>query len=213
MAEQLKVEKRTTRGKRHARRQRAEGRVPAVLYGHGEEVIGLSVDASALGAAIRHGARLVELSGALAESALLRAVQWDTFGTEVLHVDFTRVSADERIEVTLPVELKGVAPGTKQGGIVQHLVHELEIECPAGAIPEKLFLSVNHLELGQSLLSGAIELPAGAKLLSDDDLVVAQCELPQAVEEPEAGAAAPGAAEPELIGRKPAEGEEEAAEE
>lgn len=207
MAEQLKVETRTTRGKRHAKRQRAAGRVPAVLYGHGEAVIGLSVEASALAMAIRHGARLVELSGALSESALVRAVQWDTFGTEVLHVDFTRVSADERIEVTITVDLKGTAPGLKQGGVVQHLVHEVEIECPAGAIPDKLLLSVNQLELGQSLLASAIELPPGAKLISAADAVVVQCELPQDVEEQETGAA--GVAEPEVIGRKAAEGEEE----
>ncbi|MCE9555264.1 MAG: 50S ribosomal protein L25 [Planctomycetes bacterium] len=207
MTEQLKVETRTTTGKRHAKRQRAEGRVPAVLYGHGQEVVGLSVEASALGAAIRHGARLVELSGALTESALVRAVQWDTFGTEVLHVDFTRVSADERIEVTISVDLNGTAPGIKQGGVVQHLVHEVEIECPAGAIPEKLLLSVNHLELGQSILASAIELPAGAKLISAEDAVVVQCELPQEEDEQDAGAA--GAAEPELIGRKAEDGEEE----
>ena len=210
MAEQLKVETRTTRGKRHAQRQRAAGRVPAVLYGHGQDVIGLSVDSAALGAAIRHGARLVELSGALTESALVRAVQWDTFGTEVLHVDFTRVSADERIEVTLPVDLKGTAPGLKQGGVVQHLVHEVEIECPAGAIPEKLLLSVNQLELGHSLLASAIELPPGAKLISSDDVVIVLCELPQELEEQEAGAA--GAAEPELIGRKAEDGQEESEE-
>jgi len=209
MAEQLKVETRNTRGKRHARRQRAAGQVPAVLYGHGQEVVGLSVEASALATAMRHGARLVELSGAVTESAFLRAVQWDTFGTAVLHVDFTRVSADERIEVTLPVDLKGTAPGVKQGGVVQHLVHEVEIECPAGSIPEKLFLNINKLELDQSLLASDIDLPAGATLISADDAVVALCELPQEVEEQEAGAGE--AAEPELIGRKPAEddGEEE----
>jgi len=207
MAEQLKVETRDTRGKRHARRQRSQGMVPAVLYGHGQEVVGLSVEASALAAAIRHGARLIELNGAVTESAFMRAVQWDTFGTEVLHVDFSRVSADERIEVTLPVELKGTAAGIKQGGVVQHLVHEVEIECPAGAIPEKLFLNINKLELDQSLLASDIELPPGATLISADDAVVALCELPQEAEEPGAGAAE--AAEPELIGRKPAEGEAE----
>jgi large subunit ribosomal protein L25 len=212
MAEQLAVRKRSSTGKRNARRQRAEGHVPAVLYGHGEAVVGLSVEASALAAALRHGARLVELSGELSESALVRAVQWDTFGNSVLHVDFTRVSADERIEVTITVELKGSAPGTKQGGVVQQLVHEVEIECPAGAIPEKLFVNINHLELDQSLLTTAIELPSGAKLLSAEDIVVVLCELPKEMEEPEAGAAAT-TAEPELIGRKPAEGEESEAEE
>jgi len=209
MTEQLKVETRSTRGKRNARRQRAAGSVPAVLYGHGQDVVGLSVDATAVAAMIRHGARLVELSGALSESALVRAVQWDTFGTEVLHVDFTRVSVDERIEVTIPLDLKGTAPGIKQGGVVQHLVHEVEIECPAGAIPEKLLVSVNHLELGESILASAIELPAGAKLISAEDAVVVQCELPQEEEEQEAGA---GVAEPEIIGRKAADGEEESEE-
>jgi large subunit ribosomal protein L25 len=140
------------------------------------------------------------------ESALIRDLQWDTFGTGVLHIDFARVSADERIEVTVPVELRGQAPGVRQGGIVQHLVHEIEIECLATAIPEKIQLNVNHLELGNSVTVGQLELPSGVKLMSDPEAIAVQCVEPAVEEEAEAGAAE--GAEPEIIGRK-AEAEEE----
>ncbi|MCE9545821.1 MAG: 50S ribosomal protein L25 [Planctomycetia bacterium] len=209
MAETFQVEPRLPRGKRFARRERQAGKVPAVLYGHGQEVLPLSLDGAAVLAAVRHGARLVELTGAVQESAFIREVQWDTFGTEVLHVDFSRVSADEQIEVTLPVEMKGTAPGVKDGGVVQQPLHELTIECPAGVIPEKLLININHLALGQVLTVAAVDLPAGAKLVTPADIVVVQCQLPVEQEDLEAG---PGAtAEPELIGRKAED--EEAAEE
>ena len=95
MAEQIQVEKRESRGKRQARKMREAGKTPAVLYGHGEANVSLSMPTDALAAVLRHGAHVVELQGAVKETALLKSVQWDPFGVEVLHVDLTRVSADE----------------------------------------------------------------------------------------------------------------------
>src|SRR5690349_18533126 len=99
MAEALNVKKRETRGKRNAKRMRYAGTIPAVLYGHGEETKSLTVVADEMALVVRHGGRVVELKGAVNEKAFIRAMQWDTFGTEVLHVDFTRVSEHERVEV------------------------------------------------------------------------------------------------------------------
>jgi large subunit ribosomal protein L25 len=206
MAEVLNVEVRKDAGSRHAKRLRNSGSIPAVLYGHGEQTVSLAVSREQFSTALRHGSRLVDLKGGVNESALIRDLQWDTFGTGVLHIDFARVSADERIEVTVPVELRGQAPGVRQGGVVQHLVHEIEIECLATAIPEKIQLNVNHLELGGSVTVGQLELPSGVKLVSDPEAIAVQCVEP-AVEEETAAGATEGA-EPEIIGRK-AEAEEE----
>jgi large subunit ribosomal protein L25 len=200
MAEVLNVEVRKTAGSRNAKRLRRAGSIPAVLYGHGQDTVCLAVSREQFSTAMRHGSRLVELKGGVNESALIRDLQWDTFGTGVLHIDFTRVSADERIEVTVPVELRGQAPGARQGGVVQHLVHEIEIECLATAIPDKIQLNINHLEIGGSVAVGQLELPQGVKLLSDADAVAVQCVEPAAEVEEEA--APTEGAEPEVIGRK-----------
>ena len=149
MAEVLQVEARQSRGKRNARRMRRAGTIPAVLYGHGEETVSLAVRTDAMAAAVRHGSHVVELAGAVQQSALIRDLQWDVWGTGILHVDFARVSADETIEVTVSVELRGEAPGVKEGGVVEHLVHEVEIECKATAVPEKIVVNINQLKLGE----------------------------------------------------------------
>ncbi len=206
MAETLNVKERDKGGKREARRLRRTGGIPAVLYGHGEANKNLAVVADEMAAVVRHGGRVVDLAGAVQEKAFIRALQWDTYGTHVLHVDFTRISADERIEVMVRVDLKGQAIGVKDGGAVEHLVHEVEIECEALAIPEKLELNVAELAIEGQLTAADLKLPAGVTLITDPETVLVHCV--EVREEGEAAAAA-GVAEPEVIGRK-AEDEEEA---
>ena len=206
MAEELTVEIRQTRGKRNARRMRAGGKIPAVLYGHGLECVDLSIPRDALDQAIRHGSQVVMLGGAVNERAQIKELQWNTWGTEVLHVDFTRVSAHEKIEVTLSVELRGEAPGLKDGGIVEHLLHEINVACPATSVPEHLVVSVNQLELGQSVSVSEIELPEGARCLDDPSSVVVHCVEPAAAPEEEAEAVG---VEPEVIGQKEEESSED----
>jgi large subunit ribosomal protein L25 len=132
------------------------------------------------------------------------------YGLEVLHADFTRVSEHERIEVKVSVELRGQAPGAKDGGVVEHFTHEIEIECEALSIPEKIEVHIGELKIGDSITAADLKLPPGVTLISDPEAVVVQCVEARAEEEEE-GAAAPGAAEPEVIGRK-AEEEGEAEE-
>ena len=208
MAEVLQVERRETRGTQSARQMRKEGKIPAVLYGHGEETMSLTVGTSAVETAIRHGAHLVELAGAVKQSALIRELQWNTWGTEVLHVDFTRVRADEMVEVTVAVELRGEAPGVKEGGVVEHLIHEIELECKATDIPEKIEVNINHLEVDQSITVADLKIPEGGKCHLNATEVVVHCVVPAEVPEEEEGVEA-GSDEPEIIGgRKEEEGEE-----
>ena len=98
---------RTEVGSNAVKQVRKAGRIPAVLYGHGEQNVNLSLAGDEVHALIRHGSKLVDLKGDVADTALIRDVQWSTFGTDVLHVDLARVSADERVHVTVPVEVKG----------------------------------------------------------------------------------------------------------
>ena len=208
MAETLNVRLRDTRGNRNARRDRLAGQLPAVLYGHGKETLSLLLSADEFQAAMRHGARLVKLTGAAEEQAFIRQLQWNTWGTGVLHVDFTRVSEHEKLRVRVVVELRGEAPGLKAGGIVKQQVHEVQIECEATALPERLYVNVNHLELNGSITIGQLEPPPGVVVLGEAETIVVECVEP--VEIVEAAAAAPGEVEPEVIGRKKEEeGEEE----
>ena len=200
MADQIPTIAREKGSKHSNRRLRYAGHTPAVLYGHGEANVCLSVPSDTLAAALRHGGRLVGLTGAVNQSAFIRELQWDTYGTHVLHVDFTRVSLDELVKVQLTVELRGQAPGVKEGGAVEHLIHEVQVECPAGSIPEKLYVSINQLKLNDAIKLVQVELPAKAKMFGDPEAIVVQCVVPVEKPEEEAGAAAEG--EPEVIGAK-----------
>ena len=207
----LVTENRDTRGTRTARKLRGKGRVPGVLYGHKKETVSVSVASDALLSAVRHGARVVDLqSEAGLQKAQIAELQWDHLGMEVLHVDFRRVTADERIHVTVPVEVKGIAPGVTAGGVLDQPIHSLAIECPAIHVPDSIRVNINELQLGGAIHVRDLHLPADVKALADADAIVVHVTAPQA--EPEA-AAAPAAeqAEPEVIGRKAAaeEGEEE----
>ena len=206
MADELPTTARETGGKHSNRRLRWSGQTPAILYGHGQDNVCLSVPSDVLAAALRHGGRLVGLTGAVNESAFIRDLQWDTYGKHVLHVDFTRVSVDELVKVHLIIELRGQAPGVKNGGVVEQLIHDVHIECPAGSIPEKLFVSVNHLKLDDTITLAQIELPAKSKAFGDLEAVVVQCVIPEEKPEEEGGE---GPIEPEVIGGKKEEDAEE----
>ena len=212
MAENLNVKRREKLGGGNNRRLRQTCNVPAVLYGHGEASIALTIESTAIMNVIRHGHNLVRLQGDVSEGAFIKAVQWDTYGKGVVHIDLLRVSDTEKVRTTVAVELKGTAVGLSEGGIIEFVLHELEIECPAAAVPEKLIVNVNDLHLGKAIHAKEVSLPEGAKVLDDPDLVVVHCIAPHAVEETAAGPVAePGAAEPELI-RKEKTAEDEAEE-
>jgi len=210
MAENLNVKRREKLGGGNNRRLRQTGNVPAVLYGHGEAVIPLAVESTAIMNVIRHGHKLVRLQGDVSEGAFIKAVQWDVYGKGVIHIDLLRVSDTDKVTTTVTVELKGTAVGLSEGGIIEFVLHELEIECPAASVPEKLIVNINDLHLGGAIHAKDVPLPEGANVLDDPDLVVVHCIAPHVVEEAgTVGVAEPGAAEPELI-RKEKAAEDEA---
>ena len=119
---------------------------------------------------------------------------------ELLHVDFTRVVAGEMLETSVSVQLRGDAPGAREGGIIEHQLHEIQIECPVTAIPERITLRINELGLGESILASELSLPEGTKLLTDPNATIVLCSVPLAPLDEEAAAA--DGIEPEIIGRK-----------
>jgi large subunit ribosomal protein L25 len=210
----LAAQDRQLYGSRHARRLRKQGLIPAVLYGHKKATIPLAMPRDELYKAVRHGVRLVDVKqGGTQEKALIRDVQWDPLGHDILHVDFNRVSMDERIQVDVRVELRGTAPGVTGGGVLNQPLHNLKVECLAIAIPESIKVSVASLLLDQVIKVREVSVPEGVKVLNDPDAIVVQC-VPKIIEEvAPPGAAAPVAgeqAEPEVITRqKPEEPAEE----
>jgi len=209
----LVAEARDGRGTRAARRLRKQGFVPAVIYGHKEETVSVALHTEDLEKAIRHGARVVDLqAGGKTEKALIRDLQWDHLGKELLHVDFTRVAADERVTLTVPLEIRGIAPGIAAGGVLDQPLHSLHVECLAVSIPDRIRVNVNELQLDAAIHVRDLVLPPGVKVMDDPDAIIVHVTAKQ-VEAEAAAPAAPAAeqAEPELIGRQKAaeEGEGE----
>lgn len=211
MAEMLKLETkpRPASGSRAARKLRKQGLLPAVIYGHKEATVAVTVPADAFQKALRQGARLVDLqTDGKTEKTLIRDVQWDFLGQEILHVDFARVSEDERIRVDVRLEIRGTAPGVTSGGILEQPLHALHIECQAISVPESIRVNVSNLQLGDTIHVKELELPPGVKALVEPEVVVVHVVAPRGEEEGEVVPAAEQA-EPELIKREKAEEEEE----
>ena len=207
----LVAELRPTRGSQAARQMRRQGRVPAVLYGHKEATVSLALSRDDVVKAIRHGARVVDLQAdGKTEKALIREVQWDHLGKEILHVDFARVAADERIVVPVRIELRGTAPGVAQGGVLDQPLHTLEVECPALAVPESIRVNIGELQVGGAIHVRELVLPPGVKAIAGPEVIVVHVKAPR-VEVEAAPVAAPVAeqAEPEVIGRQREAKEEE----
>jgi len=205
----ISAEARSALGSRANKRLRDTGKVPGVVYGHKEAVVPVSLPKKELVNHLNHGTHLFDLAlDGKNEKVLVKEVQYDHLGIEVIHVDFARVSADERVEVTVPLELKGEPAGESDGGVLQQIVSELEIECLVTDIPSVIVHNVSEMKLDDVLHIKELKLPPGVKALQDEDLVVAQVKT---IEEEAAAPSEEGAAEPEVIGRKPEEGEEAAA--
>jgi large subunit ribosomal protein L25 len=207
---QVTAKSREALGTRANRRLREAGLLPGVIYGHKEAVVPVTLPRKEVVEHLRHGAHLFDLSlDGKSEKVLVKEVQFDHLGMEVIHVDFARVSLDEKVKVTVPVELKGTPKGEADGGVLQQIINEVEVECLVTEIPDAIRHNVSEMALDDVLHIKDIKLPSGVKVLQDEDLIVAT--VKEIKEEVTAAATEEGPAEPEVIGRKPAEGEEAAA--
>jgi large subunit ribosomal protein L25 len=186
MAEVVQVQRREGRlGTAASRRLRKAGSIPAVLYGHKQANEHLVIEQKTIEAVLRHHSKIVELQGAVNETALISDLQFDPLGIEVLHVDLLRVDMNERVTVTVPIQFKGEAQGTKMGGIAVENEHEVDVTCPAVAVPEFLILNVTTVKVGENRSAGDLELPENVQLATPEDTVIFTVEAVKAAAEPE----------------------------
>ncbi len=200
MAElKLKASRREGAGKGVARKLRAAGRVPGVLYGHGREPLLLSLDSKELFHALHGSAGANVLVDLVVDGkqhlALPREVQRDHVRGQYLHVDFLEVRRDEKVEVTVPVRVVGESPGVRAGGVLEHHLWDLHVQCLPGDVPEAIDADISSLQVGESLRVGDLVPPAGVTILTAADESVVGVVTPQArVVEEEVAVAAEGEA-------------------
>src|SRR5438552_14028780 len=171
---QIDAKPRAELSSRANKRLRGKGLVPGVVYGHKEAVIPVTLPKKELVNHLHRGAHLFDLSlDGKSEKVLVKEVQYDHLGLELIHVDFARVSLDEKVEVTVPLELKGEPKGEAEGGVLQQIIAELEVECLVTEIPDVIRHNVSEMALNDVLHIKELKLPAGVRCLQDEDLIVA----------------------------------------
>lgn len=180
----LLVSARQAGGSRQARRLRGTGRVPGVLYGGEGEPVCFDVDARELRLALSSSGAVLDLSvdGARPTPVVLKEAQRDPVRGETTHVDLLRVRLDTEIHATVPIELTGVddAPGVKEGGVLEHLTRELNIQALPTAIPESIVHDVSEMQIGDTLALTALVAPEGVTLLDDlEETVIATLSPPR----------------------------------
>lgn len=176
----LKANKRESSGTSAAKRLRREGIVPAVVYGAKQDNYGIQVNAREFGEVLRHQTSInfllnLEIEGAreARKLAMVQAVQRNPMTGEFVHIDFHAVKADEILHAHVPVELVGESTGVKLGGVMDHLIHSLEVHCLPADLPEKIQLDVTGLEVGAAAHIRDLVLPKGVTTPVDGDVVVA----------------------------------------
>ena len=186
----LAAENRSDAGKGAARRLRATGRVPAVLYGHGAKPEHLSVDARQFGQALRTDAGvnvLISLEvGRDQHLTLAKEIQRHPVRGHLLHVDFIQVRRGEKVHVQVPVHLVGEAPGAREGGILDQDLYQVNVEAEVTAVPEAVEADVSGLGIGDVLRVADLKAPGGAVILDDPEASVVSVVAPTVEAEPEA---------------------------
>jgi len=169
----LLAETREKLGTRTTRRLRAAGKLPAVIYGHKEKNVSVSVPAKHFNDSLAKGAHVFELGmGSLKENVLVKDVQFDHLGKDIIHVDFARVDLNERVTVNVSIELKGTSKAEKAGGVLTQTLNEVEIECVVTEIPGEIVYDISSLELDKPIHVSDLKLQPGAVMVTDGELIV-----------------------------------------
>lgn len=173
---EIKVQSREETGKGAARRLRSKGKIPGVIYGKSREPIALIVDPLDVNKKLYSNAifdlKIINDGEEKEEIAIIKDYQKDVIKDDLLHVDFQHISMDEKIGVTVPIKLTGSAPGVQEGGVLQKLMRELEIEALPADIPDAITLSVDELDMGDSLQVSDLEVEADIDIISSFDNVI-----------------------------------------
>ena len=197
-------------GSKAAAKERKQGRIPAIVYGHKKEPEAISLDEHNLVVGLHHGHRIMDIKiGKKTQKVLIKDLQYDYLGKNIIHADLVRVDITETVKVTVPIELKGTAKGTQEGGVITEHTDHLEIECQAAHIPESIVVNVTDMEVGDTLHAADVELPQGANLTSSPDILLVTCSLVAAAKAAEEIEEEEEPAAPEVISeaKKEEEGE------
>lgn len=207
----LSANAREASGKGGARQLRMNGQIPAVIYGHAREAQSLTLNARDLDKMLEHiqaESTVIEVSvGGKTSKTLIREIQRHPFKRQILHVDFQELVAGEKVVVSIPITLVGVAEGVRLGGgVLDQTLRELEIEVDPSSIPDHIEYDVTSMVIGDSVHVSDLKVPEGVEIQDDPESSVAVLAAPRAVIEetaaaPEAVAEGAVAAEPEVIGR------------
>ncbi len=207
----LKIESRKAAGSRAAARLRRAGKLPAVIYGHGQAAEHVAIDSHEVEQLLHRGMHIVRCEqNGKAQPCQFKDAQYDHLGSHLIHLDMMRVSLDERVTVTVPLEFRGTPKGQAEGGVFRHEMGEIEIECLVTDIPDNIRVDISNMAVDSVLHVGELQLPPNITTPMDTHAVVAVVRLPHAATE----VAAPvegGPAEPEVIAKGKVE--EEGAEE
>ena len=204
----IAVEPRPATGKNANRQSRSRGKIPAVVYGGGKESVSIEVDRKTFvdmmkGHVAENPIFLLKL-GDKERHAMIRSLQHDPVSRQVIHIDFQRVMMDQKVRVTVPIELTGTPVGVKtEGGLLDFITREVHVECLPGDIPKHLDLEIGKLHVGQHLEAKDLPLPSGVELLGDPERVILSIAHSRAEAAPTEEAAE--AAEPEVIRKAKAE--------
>lgn len=210
----LSATTRSATGKGVARKLRAAGQVPAVIYGHNRQPQSLELNAHELQLLLErvpYQSTVIELAieGGTART-LIREIQRHPYKKQIVHVDFQELVAGEKVTVRVPLHFTGVPDGVRLGGgVLDQIMHEVEISVDPSNIPAHINVDVTPLTIGHSIHAGELPLPEGVELLSDADATVCVCAAPKVEVEAAPAADAAAAGEPELI--RKAKADEEAA--
>jgi large subunit ribosomal protein L25 len=206
----LNVELREQLGSKTASRLREEGKTPAVIYGHKKASVSIAMNSHDFTLALHRGNRIFSVNLPEGQQALLlKELQYDHLGKNILHADLVRVDLTERVTVNVPLALRGTAKGSSHGGVLEELLDHLEIECPVLEIPASIPVIIKDVDIDDSITAGQITLPPSCVLKTDPKALVVICH--EKVEEKTAEEAlAETPTTPEVITeRAPKEGEEE----
>src|SRR5436190_23103158 len=175
---QITAKPRAELGSRANKRLRDAGLLPGVIYGHKEAVVAITLPRKETVNHLKHGAHVFDLAvDDKNEKVLVKEVQYDHLGIEVIHVDFARVSLDEKVEVTVPLELRGTPKGEADGGVLQQMISDLEVECLVTNIPTSSRVNLEDLGVDDVLHVSDLQLPPGVRPLQDADLLVATVKI------------------------------------
>ncbi|HTG70955.1 MAG TPA: 50S ribosomal protein L25 [Candidatus Udaeobacter sp.] len=183
MAIAMNADQRTSTTKGELRQLRLQGKIPGIIYGKQlTEAAQVTVDGKELQALLRsHPNAVIEINipSHGKTSVMVSEIQRDQMSRQVLHVDFHQINMNENVRASVRIHADGDSPGVREGGILQVILHELEVQCLPGNIPDAVSIDVSSLAIGESLLVSDLKLPQGVESVAEPEQVVVTILAPQ----------------------------------